>query len=251
MLYDVKQGNIIIIEKRRSAMSYKIAICDDAFTDLHYIQQCLHEWANHNHVPISVDSFSSAESFLFHYTDQKDYDIVLLDIEMKEMNGITLAKKIRQSNPTVQIIFISGYSDYICDGYDVEALHYLLKPLDKEKLFSVLNRALKKIEQNEKCIFINVNNEMFQIPLYEIYYIDVQSNYITIHAQHDITIKKTLKELEKDLNEHFLRVGRSLIINLRFVRRVTKSSVYLSNNTILPIPRNAYEKINRAIIQYM
>lgn len=118
-------------------------------------------------------------------------------------------------------------------------------------MFSVLNRALKKIEQNEKCIFINVNNEMFQIPLYEIYYIDVQSNYITIHAQRDITIKKTLKELEKDLNEHFLRVGRSLIINLRFVRRVTKSSVYLSNNTILPIPRNAYEKINRAIIQYM
>lgn len=135
MLYDVKQGNIIIIEKRRSAMSYKIAICDDAFTDLHYVQQCLHEWANHNHVPISVDSFSSAESFLFHYTDQKDYDIVLLDIEMKEMNGIKLAKKIRQSNPTVQIIFISGYSDYICDGYDVEALHYLLKPLDKENCF--------------------------------------------------------------------------------------------------------------------
>ncbi len=77
-------------------------------------------------------------------------DILLLDIEMGAMDGVTLAKTLRKENDTLQIVFLTGYSDYISEGYEVAALHYLLKPVQKEKLFSVLYRALDKVKKNEK-----------------------------------------------------------------------------------------------------
>lgn len=92
--------------------------------------------------------FSSAEAFIFHCVENKEYDVLLLYIEMGNMDGVTLARQIRKSNKNVQIVFITGYSDYIAEGYDVEALHYLMKPLKDEKLFDVLDRAVNKLVQN-------------------------------------------------------------------------------------------------------
>lgn len=99
--------------------------------------------------------FSSAEASIFHYVENKEYDVLLLDIEMGNMDGVTLARQIRKSNKNVQIVFITGYSDYIAEGYDVEALHYLMKPLKDEKLFDVLDRAVNKLVQNEKHLVLN------------------------------------------------------------------------------------------------
>ena len=77
--------------------------------------------------------FPSAESFLFDYAEQKNYDFLLLDIEMPSMNGVELAQKIRQENNAVQIIFITGYSDFMAEGYEVSALHYLMKPVSFQR----------------------------------------------------------------------------------------------------------------------
>ena len=86
--------------------------------------------------------FPSAESFLFDYAEQKNYDFLLLDIEMPSMNGVELAQKIRQENNAVQIIFITGYSDFMAEGYEVSALHYLMKPVSFDKLSKVLHLSL-------------------------------------------------------------------------------------------------------------
>ena len=117
---------------------YKIAVCDDSAADMEYIQTLVREWAGERCV--QVKGFPSAEAFLFQYEEEKDFDILLLDIEMAEMDGVSLARRIRRDNTGVQIVFITGYSDYIADGYDVEALHYLLKPVKKEQFFQVLDR---------------------------------------------------------------------------------------------------------------
>ena len=122
-------------------MKYKIAICDDSEADRQYIGNMVERWASSAGHVVQIDSFPSAENFLFHYAEECDYDILLLDVEMGEMDGVTMAKKLRQSNDTVQIIFITGYSDYISEGYEVAALHYLMKPLKSEKLFEVLVTA--------------------------------------------------------------------------------------------------------------
>ena len=157
-------------------MKYKIAICDDMEQDTQYIASTVHKWAKKEDVTVDVYIFSSAESFLFHYADNKDFDILLLDIEMQTMNGVELAKRIRQENDAVQIIFITGYTDYIAEGYEVSALNYLMKPLSENKLFEVLNRAVLKIRKNEKSLFLSLSGETVRIPIYEIKYLEVQQN---------------------------------------------------------------------------
>lgn len=105
----------------------KIAICDDCEADRIYISAEVSKWAKASHKNVNIRTFSSAESFLFCYSAEKDFDILLLDVEMGDMDGVTLAKTLRKENDSVQIVFITGYSDYISEGYDVAALHSLKK----------------------------------------------------------------------------------------------------------------------------
>ena len=232
-------------------MNLNFAICDDSIIDSNYVKELVINWSAKIKCQVNINVFPSAEAFLFHYEENKNYDVLLLDIEMGKMDGVTLARKIRSSNKSVQIIFITGYSDYIAEGYEVEALHYLMKPLKEEKLYNVLERALFKVIQNEKSIVLNLSDEIVRIPLHEILYIDVDRNYITVHANKDYIIKKTLSEIEKELDERFFRIGRSAIVNLKFINRVTKQDVYLSNGVTLQLPRGIYEALNRAIINEM
>lgn len=229
-------------------MTYKIAICDDSDTDRQYVLDMVNRWAAQAGHQVHINTFASAENFLFHYAGENDYDILLLDIEMGTMDGVTMAKQLRQNNDTIQIIFITGYSDYIAEGYEVAALHYLMKPVKEEKLASVLERAVEKLSKNEKVLNFEVSGEMIRVPIYQIRYADVFGNYVTIHATSDITIKMTLGELEKSLDERFYRVGRSTIVNLTYISRVTKTEIKLSDGTSLSLPRGAYDGINRAII---
>lgn len=229
-------------------MQYKIAICDDSDADRQYVLNMVRTWAAAAGHLVHTDAFASAESFLFHYAQESDYDILLLDIEMGAMDGVTMAKQLRKSNDTVQIIFITGYSDYISEGYEVAALHYLMKPVKEEKLWAVLDRAAGKIAKNEKVLHFSLGGEMVRIPVYRIRYADVFGNYVTIHGQSDVTVKMTLGELEKQLDDRFYRVGRSVLVNLTQISRVTKREIRLSDGTALPLPRGAYDGVNRAII---
>lgn len=229
-------------------MQYKIAICDDSDGDRQYVLNMVRAWAAAAGHLVHTDAFASAESFLFHYAQESDYDILLLDIEMGAMDGVTMAKQLRKSNDTVQIIFITGYSDYISEGYEVAALHYLMKPVKEEKLWAVLDRAAGKIAKNEKVLHFSLGGEMVRIPVYRIRYADVFGNYVTIHGQSDVTVKMTLGELEKQLDDRFYRVGRSVLVNLTQISRVTKGEIRLSDGTALPLPRGAYDGVNRAII---
>ena len=123
-----------------------------------------------------------------------------------------------------------------------------MKPVKKEKLFEVLNRATEKLEKNERLLTLELSGEMVRIPLHEIRYLDVNGNYVTIHGKTDYTVKKTLGEMQKELDERFFKVGRSCIVNLNKIQRVTKSDCYLTDGSVLPLPRGAYEPLNRAII---
>lgn len=227
---------------------YKIAICDDLESDRDYLKDLLNKWANDYSHLLSIDAFSSAESFLFHYEEAKDYDILLLDIEMGLMDGVSMAKKIRQDNDVVQIIFITGYSDYIAEGYEVNALHYLMKPVKEEKLFSVLERAIEKISKNDVVLNMDSANGMVRVPIYQIRFAEVFGNYVTIHANDEVIVKMTLNEIEKLLDERFYRVGRSVIVNLNEVSRVAKTEIKLLDGTSIHLPRGAYDGVNRAII---
>ena len=229
-------------------MPYRIAVCDDSAADREYTASLVRAWAAETGSQIHISLFSSGENYLFRAEDEGSFDILLLDIEMGAMDGVTLAKKLRQKNETLQIVFITGYSDYIAEGYEVSALHYLMKPVKKEKLFSVLTRAAEKLRKDEKALHLEAGGQLVRIPIYTIRYADVQGNYVTVHAFQDFTAKMTLSELEKGLDDRFYRVGRSAIVNLTKIRRVTKTEILLQDGTTVPLPRGAYDGVNRAII---
>ncbi len=229
-------------------MSYQLAICDDSKNDMEYVMGLIQQWSEKSGVSIHIDTFPSAEAFLFHYAEHKNYDILILDIEMGEMDGVSLAKSLRKENEIVQIIFLTGYSDYIAEGYEVAALHYLMKPVNKEKLFSVLDRAVDKVQKNETVLHLESGGEMVRVPIHQLRYADVMGNYVTLHAKEEYTVKMTLGELEKQLDERFYRAGRSVIVNLTNITRVTKTEIKLNDGTAIPLPRGAYEGVNRAII---
>lgn len=228
-------------------MDYRIAICDDRQEDREYVRQLTARWAQQRGNQVEMTEFCSAEQFLFS-CPQPDFDLLLLDIEMGEMDGVSLEKQVRRTNELMQIVFITGYSDYITEGYEVAALHYLMKPVKEEKLFAVLDRAVERLHKNTKVLTLETSEEMVRVPLYQVSALEVQRNYVTVHARQDYTVKKSLSELMEQLDERFFRVGRSAVVNLNDIGRVTRSDIYLTDGRIIPLPRGAYDKLNRAII---
>ena len=231
-------------------MAYHIAVCDDNPTDSAYVRSLLDFWAKERKISIQAETFPSSEAFLFRYAEDKTFDFLLLDIEMGSMDGVTLAKRVRREDQVLQIIFITGYSDYLADGYDVSALHYLLKPVNQEKLSSVLDKGIEKLRQRGRFLNLELSGELVRIPLCEIRYLEVRQNYVTVHGKKDYTMKRPLRDFEKELDTSFHRVGRSIIVNLSFIRRVTKTEIHLLEGTVLSLPRGAYVPLNRAIITY-
>ena len=231
-------------------MDYKIGICDDRQEDIQYTCEIVKKWISLSKHTATLKTFPSAEAFLFQYESDKDYDILLLDIEMGKMNGVDLAKKIRAENRELQIVFITGYNDYIADGYEVEALHYILKPIQEEKLIAVLDRACEKRRKAEDALFLKQPDGMLRIPLYTIRYLEVRGNYVTIHADTEVSVKSTLSAMEQKLDEAFFKAGRSFLVNLHYIRKITKKEILLEDGSRIPLSRGVYEPLNQAFIRY-
>ena len=106
-----------------------VIICDDEAASLSFLETLVREWAAGRKCGIAVTPCKSAEQFLFNREDWEEADIMLLDIDMPGMNGISLARRLRQEGKRVQIIFATGLADYVLEGYDVEAVSYLIKPV--------------------------------------------------------------------------------------------------------------------------
>ena len=228
--------------------TYQFAVCDDRPEDSRLVARLASRWARQAGAEAEIESFPSAEAFLFRYEEKKDFDILLLDIEMTGMDGVELARTVRRDNEAVQIVFITGYSDYIAEGYEVSALHYLMKPVNEEKFHQVLTRAVGRLARNEPFLTLELPGETVRVPLPEIRYLDVQQNYVTVHAGRDYTLKRPLAEFEAALDRRFFRAGRSCIVNLTCIRRVTRTEAELTTGERIPLPRGQYEKLNQAII---
>lgn len=232
-------------------MKLNIAICDDDKNHIFALANLVRKWETCHSYYIKIQEFSSAEAFLFEYSENHDLDILLLDIEMDGMNGVELARTLRKENDALQIIFVTGYDDYIADGYDVAALHYLMKPLKEEKLMSVLDRAVRLISDREKNIVLNVSGMVLKLSLDKIVYIEAQQNYIVIHTeQEEYRVKRTLSSVEKELDNGFFRAGRSFIVGLRYVSEISKNMIKLDNGIEIPLGRGLFDAANKAFIAF-
>lgn len=231
-------------------MVYRVAIVDDNSIDAEYVQSILKAWALDRQAGVQAERFVSAENFLFQYADNKAWDILLLDIEMGAMDGVSLAKRIRKENDLVQIVFITGFPDFMADGYEVSALHYLMKPVAKEKLFAVLDKAVANMGKNERQLAISFDRQTEIVPLSKIAYIEAQKQYVVVHTDtQEYRMKASLTDTEKKLDEYFFKCQRSFIVNLRHVLRIGSDNVVLRNGTEVPISRGMAQKIGKEMIR--
>ena len=167
------------------------------------------------------------------------------------MNGVELARKLRRAGAGLQIIFVSGYEQYLADGYDVAALHFLVKPVKKEKLFEVLGRAVQRLIRLEKSLVVTVDRAAVRLPLHTIIYAEAELNYVSLHTAGGVyRTKMTLTELEARLDDGFFRTGRSFIVGLRYVKGISKTSVTLDDGRELPLGRGLYAAANQAFIRF-
>ena len=232
-------------------MKLNIAIIDDEAPFRKSITAVVHEWAKKSKISATVNEYSSAESFLFAYEEKKDYDLLLLDIEMDGINGVEMAKQIRHEDETVQIIFITGYPDYMCQGYDLSALHYLIKPVSNEKLFEVLDRALKNIKKGGNRVIFTADGGEKVVALDAILYAESYS-----HNMHIVTtdgafdVRMTISSLAEVLGSEFIITHRSYIVNLSHIVFLSKSDMTLDSGKKIPISRNEFKNVHSCFVKY-
>lgn len=227
----------------------RIAICDDDENQIKYLRKKLNEWVTHKPFALVIDEYISAESFLFNYPDHP-CDLALLDIEMAGLNGMELAKKLRSKGDMLPIIFITGFSEYMSDGFDVEALHYLLKPVSEEKLFSVLDRYLKhQTSKNE--ITVKCESGTIHISPDSIIYCEAVGKKTHIHTLDKILIcEMGIGNFSKNLSTDFLFCHRSYVVNLRYVKSISKVEISLDNGEKIPLSRRLYKDVNEKFIRF-
>lgn len=228
-----------------------IAICDDESIEIEYLTSLTNQWAAMTETAVKISDFSSAEAFLFKYEEDKSFDILLLDIQMKAMDGFKLAQKIRETNSGVQIIFITGFTEYMSRGYDVAALHYLIKPVKKEKLFEVLSKAYNNCNKKETYILVNVDNENLRINLKDLFYVEAFGHSCALHCKNnEYTVKLSISEIKDLLDETFVYCHRSYIVSLKHILKLSKTDLFLDNGKTVPVSRRMYNDVNLSFIEY-
>lgn len=122
-----------------------VAVCDDERTALQELAEEVRRWAEAEGEACSVETFASADAFWFVWEERKDLEVLLLDIEMPGMDGMELARRLRQAGEPIGIIFVTGDPDFALEGYDLEAVSYVMKPVRRERLHAALSRARERM----------------------------------------------------------------------------------------------------------
>lgn len=236
--------------KGGDTMPYRIAVCDDDEEQLQSLNTMLSKWSAVSGQPCQISCFPSAEAFLFAYEEDKTYDILLLDIEMKEISGMALARRIRDEKRRAEIIFITSHFEFISEGYEVDALHYLTKPVPEDRLNQVLDKAVRRLSIEPPSLVITCEEETLRLYEADILYAEAFLHYLSIHTvKREYKIRENISSFEKRLGDDFFRVHRSYLVSLKHVTGISRTKVTLEGDVELPLARGKYDAINQAFIR--
>lgn len=226
-------------------MKLNVTILEDETIHAVQLQQLLVNWGKKNDIPISTRHYLYAKDFL----EEKNYDddeLFFIDIELGTANGMDIAKQLRKDGFGGNIIFLTAFSEYVFDGYHVQALDYLLKPISLEKL----DQCMKPIWRNMKGSYhiYSTKTEIVKIPYNKILAFTSFRHYINIITQENnnpvcFRQKITLKTLQKQLPGEFVRCHRTIIININKVMKLTRKDVTLCDNSVYPVSESYLDQV--------
>lgn len=232
----------------------RVCYCEDESAQAKFLKNKIDQWALQNKIEVNIDLYISAEEFQFKAFIE-NYDLIFLDISMTGMDGMELARWIRQRNQEVVIVFVTSDPSFVFQGYEVGAYRYLLKPIEYDKLTDILTYVENKFDdKSENNIIIKIENENRKINLNEIIYIEVQGHYVIIHMDNEksISLKSSFEQIMKKLNENtklLYATHRSYAVNINKVKRISRTECVLDSGETLPVSRTASHELNEAFIQ--
>ena len=234
-----------------------IAICDDEKYFRNEIRGILEKYLSAEGIVCSIDDFASGEELTDLGIEMQKYDIVFLDINMDQMDGIDAARKIREKSKDIFIVFVTAYIDYTIEGYKVDAFRYILKNNNmlegsiEECLDSIRERMAYEVEQRE----FEFSEGRKTVSLERILFVESNLHRLIFHIMEDslkqYTVYKTLDDMEKEFEgKGFIRIHQSYLVNVQHVNSISRYYLILDNGTRLSIPRARYNEVQKLIAEY-
>lgn len=212
----------------------KVAIVEDEHAYAMQLQEYLHQYEIENGEVFEISLFSDGDEIVNKY--KPVYDIILMDVEMKFMDGMSAAEEIRKVDTEVVIIFITNMPQYAIRGYAVDALDYVLKPVSYFAFSQRLNRAISRMKKREsKTLALNVKGGTVRLDITNITYVESQGHTLIFHTVGaDYETSGTMKEMEKELKElHFYRGNKGYLINLAHVEGIKDGCAIVRDEMLL------------------
>ena len=229
----------------------EIVLVDDEQLQLDYMQKLVQQAAASLAIQIEVHQFLSGEAFLFALEDHPNWQLAFLDIEMAELNGMEVAHIVREMAPDLELVFATAYAEYAIEGYAVQALDYLLKPISLEKVTRVLTRFLEEQPTEAIYIIVEIDGQPIRINLDDLIYAEANVGEVKlVLSDQTLLLKMSLTDFEKKLDERFVSTHRSYLVNLQYVSRLLKTDVALNNGEMVPLSRRRAKEVQAAFIAY-
>lgn len=229
----------------------RIAVCDDEKLMLDKMKLCLEKYMQEKEFRADISYYESGEELLKNIYDK--IDIYILDVEMKELNGIETAKKIRELDQQAIIIFATAHLEYATKGYSVKAYRYLLKPISYNDIKKELDGAMQSVFMHKTKVMVKVSaNSALMVNVDDIYYITTYNHitkYIIPNGQ-DLTTKEALSKIEVMPEFHgFYRIHNSYLVSMDKIEKFTSNEVTLKNGDVIPMSRNRAKKFKQLIMK--
>lgn len=227
----------------------RIAVCDDEEKYRVHVKTELEKIVNS--IDVVIDSFAQGENLL-KKIENKPYDIIFLDIEMPTMDGITIAKKIREQSENMELVFLTNHVEYALEGYEVNALRYLTKPVNPVKLQEVISYMIMR-EKNRKIIWVKNKDCEEKILVTDIIFMEAQNQKVEIHTKDKVYVHRyNMGDYEKELEtDGFFRIHRGYLVALGSIESFGHHEVRMEDGTVLPVSKTKEKKLKDALFQYV
>lgn len=237
---------------------FSVVICDDEPHAREAIVKAACEWkaARDFHEEFQCKCYASSEDLLAQWDRGMDADILFLDIRMPgEADGMRVAQRIRALNQSAAIVFVTNYVSYVFEGYSVNALRFLMKPIRREDVFQCLDivRRQKTIRRGGSIV-VNTRRERIVLQPGEVIYVESRSHYLKLHLTYTDACPEVRAKLDDFLfslpKRLFVRSHKSYAVNLMHVRRFSQKSVVMSNGDELPVSQSQCHALSDAFHDY-
>lgn len=228
-----------------------VAIVEDEEVHSSLLQQYISAWGEARGKSVHVRIYENAAGFLFDLEDNAP-DAVFADIQMPGMNGMEMIRRLREKDSEMPVVFTSGLSDYLQEGYEVQALHYLLKPIAEDKVYDCMDRICSRKDTRE-LITVRTLDGMTRLNLKEVNFCESEGHYtrLVMTDGSEIRVLKSISELEKELpGNAFVKCHRCYLCNLENVKQIAEDLCIFDNGAAAPVSRRMYRELNRSFIEY-